>query len=68
MENYKTVGQAAGTVGFMTLLSRIFGFIRDLVIAMMFGSSAAADDSSVTVEPPDLRFRATIQRMQGLQG
>lgn len=43
MENNQKVGKAASAVGGMTMVSRLLGFIRDLVIAMQFGATAAAD-------------------------
>jgi len=43
MDNNKKVGRAASAVGSMTLVSRLFGFVRDLVLAMTFGASASAD-------------------------
>ena len=41
----------------MTLLSRVFGFIRDMVIAMTFGSSAAADAFFVAFRIPNMQRR-----------
>ena len=35
--------RAAGVVGLATLASRIGGFVRDVVIAYLFGASPAAD-------------------------
>jgi len=55
MKNNQKVGRAAGTVGGMTLISRIFGFIRDLVIAMQFGASAAADAFFVAFRIPNIQ-------------
>ena len=57
MESNKKVSRAAGTVGSMTLLSRVFGFIRDMVIAMTFGSSAAADAFFVAFRIPNMQRR-----------
>ena len=57
MENHEKVSRAAGTIGSMTFLSRVFGFIRDLVIAMMFGSSAAADAFFVAFRIPNVQRR-----------
>lgn len=57
MEQHKTVSKAAGTVGSMTLLSRVFGFIRDMVIASMLGSSAAADAFFVAFRIPNVQRR-----------
>ncbi len=41
----------------MTFVSRIFGFIRDLVIATKFGSTAAADAFFVAFRIPNLQRR-----------
>jgi putative peptidoglycan lipid II flippase len=55
MESKKQVSRAAGTVSVMTLLSRVFGFARDVVIAMAFGSSAAADAFFVAFRIPNMQ-------------
>ncbi|MBI5426708.1 MAG: murein biosynthesis integral membrane protein MurJ [Nitrospinae bacterium] len=55
MESNVKVSQAAGAVGSMTFLSRIFGFLRDTAIAMMFGSTAAADAFFVAFRIPNLQ-------------
>lgn len=39
----------------MTLLSRVFGMVRDLVVAMQFGSSAAADAFFVAFRIPNMQ-------------
>ncbi|MBT3510387.1 MAG: murein biosynthesis integral membrane protein MurJ [Nitrospina sp.] len=57
MENNKNLGKAAGAVSGMTLLSRIFGFLRDMVIAMAFGSSASADAFFVAFRIPNMQRR-----------
>lgn len=51
------VGRAAGTVGFFTLLSRILGLIRDVVIANFFGAGMAADAFFVALRIPNLLRR-----------
>ncbi len=53
----KTFSKAAGAVSGMTLLSRIFGFIRDMFIAMAFGSSSAADAFFVAFRIPNMQRR-----------
>jgi len=55
-ENSK-VTRAAGTVGSATLLSRIFGFVRDVVIAGYFGAGPAADAFFVAFRIPNLLRR-----------
>ncbi|MCH8157407.1 MAG: murein biosynthesis integral membrane protein MurJ [Nitrospinae bacterium] len=57
MEANQKVGQAAGAVGGMTLFSRLLGFIRDLVIAMQFGASSAADAFFVAFRIPNVQRR-----------
>ena len=53
----KTLSKAAGAVSGMTILSRIFGFIRDAFIAMTFGSSTAADAFFVAFRIPNMQRR-----------
>ena len=53
----ESVSQAAGTVGFYTLLSRILGLIRDVVVAKFFGSGMAADAFFVAFRIPNLLRR-----------
>ena len=55
MDSSQKVGQAATTVGAMTLISRILGFFRDLVIAMQFGATAAADAFFVAFRIPNVQ-------------
>ena len=57
MEHHRKVSKAAGTVGSMTLLSRVFGFIRDMVIASLLGSSGAADAFFVAFRIPNVQRR-----------
>ncbi len=51
------VAKAAGVVGMATLLSRIFGFIRDVVVAAFFGAAAATDAFFVAFRIPNLLRR-----------
>ncbi len=53
----KHVSRAAGTVGFFTLLSRILGLVRDMVVARFFGSGMAADAFFVAFRIPNLLRR-----------
>src|SRR2546422_736554 len=46
--------EAAGVIGFATLLSRIFGFARDMVLARLFGAGLAADAFFVAYRIPNL--------------
>ncbi|HEX9910465.1 MAG TPA: lipid II flippase MurJ, partial [Desulfatiglandales bacterium] len=53
----ENVSRAAGTVGFYTLLSRILGLVRDIVLAYFFGSKMAADAFFVAFRIPNLLRR-----------
>jgi putative peptidoglycan lipid II flippase len=52
-ENHK-ITKAATTIGTGTLLSRILGFVRDMVIANFFGAGMAADAFFVAFRIPNL--------------
>jgi putative peptidoglycan lipid II flippase len=49
--------KAAGVVGAATLLSRILGFVRDVVVAWFFGAGLAADAFFVAFRIPNLLRR-----------
>jgi putative peptidoglycan lipid II flippase len=49
-----SVAKAAGLIGVATFSSRILGFIRDMVLARLFGASAAADAFFVAYRVPNL--------------
>ncbi|MEJ2098218.1 MAG: lipid II flippase MurJ, partial [Deltaproteobacteria bacterium] len=51
------VTKAAGVIGAATLLSRIFGFLRDVVIAGYFGAGLASDAFFVAFRIPNLLRR-----------
>ncbi len=53
----ENVSRAAGTIGFYTLLSRILGLVRDIVLAYFFGSKMAADAFFVAFRIPNLLRR-----------
>jgi len=53
----KAITRAAGVVGFWTLLSRILGFIRDMVIARFMGAGLPADAFFVAFRIPNLLRR-----------
>ncbi len=52
-ENVK-VAKAAGIVGFATLLSRVMGYFRDMVMSWAFGTTVAADAFYVAYRIPNL--------------
>lgn len=51
------VAKAAGVVGMATLLSRVFGFIRDMVVAAFFGAGVATDAFFVAFRIPNMMRR-----------
>jgi putative peptidoglycan lipid II flippase len=55
-ENHRMT-KAAGVVGSATFLSRIFGFIRDVVIAWFFGAGLSSDAFFVAFRIPNLLRR-----------
>ena len=52
-ENQHVV-RSAGVIGLATFASRILGFIRDMVLARLFGATAAADAFFVAYRIPNL--------------
>jgi putative peptidoglycan lipid II flippase len=55
------IARAAGVVGFFTLLSRIAGLLRDIVVGYLFGSQGAADAFFVAFRIPNLLRRLTAE-------
>ncbi len=51
------IAKAAGLVGGATLLSRVFGYIRDMVVALLFGAGSATDAFFVAFRIPNLLRR-----------
>lgn len=49
--------KSTAVVGAMTLLSRILGFVRDVVIALLFGADAATDAFFVAFKIPNFMRR-----------
>jgi putative peptidoglycan lipid II flippase len=49
-----SVVKAAGVIGIGTFASRILGFVRDMVLARLFGATAAADAFYVAFRIPSL--------------
>ncbi len=49
-----SIAGAAGLIGAATFTSRILGFIRDIVLAQLFGASASADAFYIAYRIPNL--------------
>ncbi len=57
MKDWKEFTRSAGVVGALTLLSRIMGYVRDMVIAYLFGARAETDAFYVAFRIPNLLRR-----------
>lgn len=57
MGEQRVIAKAAGIVGGATLLSRIFGFVRDMIVAQFFGTGMATDAFFVAFRIPNLLRR-----------
>lgn len=57
MKHEEEITRPLGVVGFVTLLSRITGYIRDMVIAYLFGANANTDAYYVAFRIPNLLRR-----------
>lgn len=53
----KALFKSSAVVGSMTMISRVFGFLRDMVTAHIFGAGAAFDAFSVAFKIPNLMRR-----------
>ncbi len=61
MEEVGRLTRAAGVVGFFTLLSRITGLLRDVVMGYLFGAKGSADAFFVAFRIPNLLRRLTAE-------
>src|SRR5262245_15502347 len=59
MNEEQAMVRAAGQIGFYTLLSRMTGLVRDIVIGSVFGASSSADAFFVAFRIPNL-FRRIV--------
>jgi putative peptidoglycan lipid II flippase len=57
----KAMTRAAGVVGFWTVLSRVLGFVRDMVIALFMGAGPGADAFFVAFRIPNLLRRLSAE-------
>lgn len=54
MDRKKTVAKAAGKMSLATFISRILGFIRDMIFALYFGASGVTDTFFAAFRIPNL--------------
>ena len=59
VESNRTIAKSAGIIGFATLCSRLLGFIRDIVIARLFGIYVYAQAFVIAFKIPNL-FRDLV--------
>ncbi len=57
MSEKRKIAKTASVVGGATLLSRIFGFVRDMIVAQLFGAGMATDAFFVAFRIPNLLRR-----------
>ena len=57
MSSRKQVTKAAGVVGLATVVTRVLGFLRDMVIALIFGAGLEADAFFVAFRIPNILRR-----------
>ncbi|NLA74797.1 MAG: murein biosynthesis integral membrane protein MurJ, partial [Deltaproteobacteria bacterium] len=55
------MGLAAGVVSFYTMISRVLGLVRDMVIASFFGATISADAFFVAFRIPNMLRRFTAE-------
>jgi putative peptidoglycan lipid II flippase len=61
MEEARQITRAAGVIGLATLLSRVTGLARDMVVGYLFGAQGAADAFFVAFRIPNLLRRLTAE-------
>jgi putative peptidoglycan lipid II flippase len=61
MEEVGRLTRAAGVVSFFTLLSRVLGLLRDIVVGYLFGARGSADAFFVAFRIPNLLRRLTAE-------
>ncbi len=57
MNEERLLVRSAGVMSFMTLLSRVFGYIRDLLLAQILGASRSSDAFIIAFRIPNLLRR-----------
>ncbi|SNB44968.1 murein biosynthesis integral membrane protein MurJ [Geobacter sp. DSM 9736] len=57
MSEKKNIARAAGVLGFATILSRIMGMVRDIVVSRIFGAGFATDAFFAAFQIPNMLRR-----------
>lgn len=61
MSEVGNLTRAAGVIGFFTLVSRIAGLLRDIIVGYLFGAEGVADAFFVAFRIPNLMRRLTAE-------
>ena len=61
MDEVGRLTRAAGVVSFFTLLSRVMGLLRDIIVGYLFGAQGATDAFVVAFRIPNLLRRLTAE-------
>src|SRR5664279_1703007 len=57
MSEKKNIARAAGVLGSATMLSRIMGMVRDMVVSLLFGAGLASDAFFAAFQIPNMLRR-----------
>src|SRR6266571_1121315 len=57
MSEKKNIARAAGVLGFATILSRVMGMVRDMVVSRLFGAGFATDAFFAAFQIPNMLRR-----------
>ena len=57
MSEKKNIARAAGILGSATMLSRIMGMVRDMVVSRLFGAGLATDAFFAAFQIPNMLRR-----------
>ena len=57
MSEKKNIARAAGVLGFATIISRIMGMVRDMVVSRLFGAGFATDAFFAAFQIPNMLRR-----------
>src|SRR5512136_756862 len=57
MSEKKNIARAAGVLGFATIISRIMGLVRDMVVSRLFGAGFATDAFFAAFQIPNMLRR-----------
>ena len=67
MSEKRNIARAAGILGSATILSRIMGMVRDMVVSRLFGAGLATDAFFAAFQIPNMlrRFFQDYKQLEG---